>query len=307
MLEVGVYNDMSIEEYHADKSAISSSRLKECYKSLMHYRTYYDEEQAKKMHLDFGNAFEACLLDAINNKDNPEGNNVNLAEKIIYVLDESQRPEPEKNYQVKVNKTWREEQFEEAGNRYIVPKEGSESMYTIGKMTESVMRDDLIVKLLSNTDYQKTAVWKDKKTQILLKTRPDVCSMNKNVLVDIKTTLDASPQSFHRDITKYHYPLQAALQMRGCVESGMLPSISRYYWLAVEKTRPYNAQLYMFDIEDWDLFNKHLDFFLHKINEATVTGKWTNYSLFSDYGFYESGNKYGVIRTRIPNYYKDLI
>ena len=298
MLEVGIYNDMSIEEYHADRTAISSSRLKEALKSLRHFKCYYDEEAEKKMHLDFGNAFEACLLDAINN--------TNLAEQIIYVFDESQRPEPTKNYQTKVNQVWRDEEFEKANGRYIVPKEGKESMYTISRMVESVMEDDLKVKLLSNTDYQKTVVWKDEKTKLLLKTRPDVCSINKNVLVDIKTTLDASPTAFHRDITKYNYPLQAVLQMRGCLESGLLPNIKRYYWLAAEKTSPYNAQLYMFDIEDWDLFHKWLDFFLYKISEAYATNKWPNYSLMSEYGFYESGNDFGVIKVKLSNFYKDL-
>ena len=135
------------------------------------------------------------------------------------------------------------------------------------------------------------------------------CSVNKNVLVDIKTTLDSSPFGFHRDIRKYHYYLQAIMQIRGVIESGLMPNVKSYYWLAVEKRRPYNAQLYMFDHEDWEYCNILFDYILGKISMAQATNKWTGYEMFSENGRFqgtESQSKYGVIPFKLSEFDKSL-
>jgi len=64
-----------------------------------------------------------------------------------------------------------------------------------------------------------------------------VDGLNSSHIVDVKTTQDASPQSFNKTFFDLMYHIQAAIY---CEITG----ISEYYVLAVENTAPFNVQEY---------------------------------------------------------------
>jgi len=286
MFKDGIYDNVNIHEYHADKEYISSSALKEAQKSLAHFDFYYSKPSERKSHFDFGNCFELALMDAING--------TNEFDKFVTIFDEQQRPEQEKTMASGKNKEWKITIFDT--DKYIITKTGDESLETMQLMLESCIKDSVINALIKNTDYQKSIFWTDKQTGLKMKTRPDVCKMNKKVIVDIKSTKDASPEKFAKDAANYSYPLQAITQINGCIDSGlMIPE--KYFWLAVEKTAPFNAQLYEFKNEDWQLMQDRYEYHLGLIKMAREENKFPGYTQRAD-------NQHGILELELPMWFK---
>lgn len=286
MFKDGIFDNVSIHEYHADKEYISSSALKEAVKSLKHFEYYYQKPSERKSHFDFGNCFELALMDSINGTD--EFNNC------VIIYNEENRPEKDKSITSVKNQEWKKSIL--SSEKYIINKIGDESIETMNLMLESCIKDKVINALIKNTDYQKSIFWTDKKTGLKIKTRPDVCKISKSVIVDIKTTKDASPERFSKDACNYQYPLQAITQINGCIESGLMQPES-YFWLAVEKTAPYNAQLYEFKKEDWQMMQDRYEYQLGLINLAKKQDKYVGYTQRAD-------NVHGILELELPVWYR---
>jgi hypothetical protein len=233
MIPEGIHKHITIVDYHADTEYLSASVLKEANKSLKHMRWHLDNKKERKSHFDFGNAFEIALMDLMNDTKEFESS--------VHIFDEINRPDQKHGMTANKNVAWKKSFFEKEG--YIINNTGDESRETIGHMLKSCWEDSTIQKLLRNTDYQSSCFWTDPKTGLKLKTRPDVCNVNKTVIIDVKTTQDASPEAFARDVAKYSYDMQAVMQINGVLETGMFKEVGAYYWLAVEKTPPYCAQI----------------------------------------------------------------
>lgn len=282
MKQQSILKDMTIEAYHEEAEHLSASSIKEARKSMKHFNYYREHrtEQTFKAHFDLGNAFELLLLDYFQGTDE-------FNQKVI-VFDESQRPEQDKGITSKLNQEWKQSILN--GDKYVIfPKD----IEVLNEMLYSCQRDETINKLLKNTDKQVSLFWTDEMTGIKLKSRPDVNKTKANVLVDIKTCDSADPDDFARSVAKFDYPIQAAIQMRGCVATGLMPKIDKYYWLAVEKKPPFCAQIYEFDTQDWDAAQQAVDKTLQKIAQGGATG----YAERSD-------NPFGIITIQLPKFYQ---
>jgi len=289
MIKQGIYNDeeMSIDNYHADRDYISSSKLKEFMLSPAHLEALYAEPTERKSYLDFGHVFELMLLES------------ETVEDHVYIIDDAQmialiggkRPTATTAY-----KKWLAAEHSAAGDKFIINKSGNESMETIHMLVDKCMADPVISALVNNIQYQSSVFWKDTDSGMLCKTRPDVIHINKHVVLDIKTTVRAAPSSFGRDAAKFGYPLQAALQMRGVVQGGMMDAVDLYYYLVVENQAPNNIQLYRLTDEDIVKANEKLDdvLMLYKLYKE---GK-----IRHGYNF-RADNKHGILDLNIPQYY----
>ena len=301
MIKPGVHTDISIEDYHADCDYLSATNIKWARKSLseFHYnmsKKVNGEEQERKSHFDFGNVFELALCD-------PKGA---FVEKVVIREDdmwvsEARNAQPD----IKVlrnSKTYQErsKEFERNINgRYVINDIGKESYECIEHMIESCIKDKIINALLANMEYQVSCFWEDPETGIKLKTRPDICKRKNNVIVNVKTLDDGSPQSFSRELAKYDYPLQATIEMRGVIASGLMDHVDKYFWLVCEKSPPYNATIYNFDQKDWGYCDDELNYLLVKLKKAKEQNLWPGYSDRAD-------NQYGILTAEIPLYYRTI-
>jgi len=131
-----------------------------------------------------------------------------------------------------------------------------------------------------------------------LKTRPDICKSKKNIIVDIKTTIDGSPEKFSKDLANHDYPFQSVMQIDGCIKSGFMPQVDEYYWLVCEKEPPFSATLYKFEPEDIEFCM--FEYERTKKNEAEClkTNVWPSYSQRAD-------NKWGILSANIPLWYRN--
>ena len=83
------------------------------------------------------------------------------------------------------------------------------------------------------------------------KCRPDMWIEKHNVLIDLKTTEDASPQAFARSCRKYRYHVQDAYYRHVVgAATGIAPDDLAFGFCVVEKQPPYAVAWYEIDAED---------------------------------------------------------
>lgn len=291
----GIYTDITIEDYHKNRTHLSATQIKIAKKSLKEFDWYRRGLIARedKAHFQFGNAFELALLDK-------EG----FANKVA-ILPDSQwieealqkdsclvKPRASKHYST----SYREFMIGREG-LYIIPDKGQDSYETISHMLESCYQDSTIQALIKNTEYQVSLFWTDPNTGMKLKTRPDICKRKKNVIVNVKTTLDGSPKAFSKDLANYEYPLQAVQEITGCLETGLMENVDTYFWLVVEKIAPFNATVYEFSQEDIKASMDEFQYLITKLSRAQSESLYPGYSDRAD-------NKHGILRAEIPMYYR---
>lgn len=282
----GIYKEVNIDDYHFNKEWISSTGLKRAKKSLkdfwLYQQGYYDNQ--KKIHFDFGNAFELALLE-------PE----NFHDQVV-IYDPEERPEKEKGITSNKNQEWKKSIFNTG--QYVINKSGKESYSVIEQMLKSCYSDAIIQRLIKNIEYQYSMYWIDKETGLKLKTRPDICKSKKNVIVDVKTTIDGSPEKFSKDLANFDYPFQAAMQIDGVIQSGLMDKVDKYFWLVIEKEPPFSATLYEFDSEDIEWMLTEYRYTLKCVAEALEKNHYPSYSFRAD-------NKYGILKAQIPLWYRN--
>lgn len=286
--EPGIYDDIPIEIYHGEKDWLSSTGLRKAKKSLkdfyLYLAGYYDEE--KKTCFDFGNAAEIALVE-------PEEFHNKVA-----IFDASKKPSPGQTFAATVNKEWKAEFYEANAEKYIINQDGEESFRVIEEILKSCHSDAAIKKLIAGLEYQKSIYWIDKHTGLKLKIRPDLCRTKHNVLVDVKTAKDGSPEEFSKALANNDLPFQAVMQIDGVIQSGLMDRVDNYYWLVLEKKPPFSATLYEFDPDDIAWVTREYRRTLNDVAEAKRTNKYPSYSNRAD-------NKHGILTARLPLWYRN--
>lgn len=286
--EAGIYDNVPIEVYHGDKDWFSSTGLRYAKKSLKNFRLYqegyYDNE--RKTHFDFGNAAECALLEA--------GNFHNK----VAIFDETQKPSPNQTFAANVNKEWKADFYEVNAEKYIITQDGKESFRVIEEILKSCYSDAAIQRLIKNIEFQKSIYWVDQVTKLKLKTRPDVCRIKNNVIVDVKTAVDGSPEKFSKALADHDLPFQAVMQIDGAISSGMMERVDNYYWLVLEKQAPFSATLYEFDPDDIKYCMDEYHYTLELVAEAIRTNKYPSYSQRAD-------NPHGILTAKLPAWYRN--
>jgi hypothetical protein len=296
-IEDGIHTDVTIEEYHENRTHVSATTLKYARQSLRHFKWFRDGKITveNKPHLSFGNAFELALLA-------PE----EYLQKVAVVPDgdfietvKAAQPEITSPRSTKRYKTLHEEFVTANTGKYLIRESGPESFECIEEMLSSCYQDKIIQGLIKNTEYQLSLFWTDPETGIKLKTRPDFCKRKKNVIVNVKTTTDGSPAEFSKQLAKWSYPLQATIEIRGAIATGLMDQVDNYFWLVVEKEPPFNACIYEFGTDDRNANDLELSYILGRLQTAEKQNMWPGYTE-------HSLNEYGILTAAIPAWYKNI-
>lgn len=121
---------------------------------------------------------------------------------------------------------------------------GEDQFNQILGMIESVYNHNVASQWLSGGQSEVSFFFKDPDTDIACKIRPD--HINKDCIIDIKTTEDASMTSFARSIFNYKYHHQGAFYLDGAeVATGQ--RFNKFVIIAVEKKPPYAVAVYSID------------------------------------------------------------
>jgi hypothetical protein len=111
------------------------------------------------------------------------------------------------------------------------------------EMRDALFAHPVAVQMLSAGDVEQSIFWTDQKTGLGCKCRPDLIN---GVLIDYKTTTDASPHGFSSSIQKYGYHQQAAHYIDG-YNAVTSDKQDQFCFIAQESKPPYLVGVYFLD------------------------------------------------------------
>lgn len=241
-----IRHDLSNADYHAT-SAISKSTLDRAHKSAAHWMA---PSTPPTVAMSFGTAFHSMVLE-------PEDFNAQCA--VSPALDRRTKAGKE---------AWSRFEQENEGKAIIT----SQECEAILAMKDAVQKHPKGRYLFSGGKAEVSAFWQDSQTGLECKCRPDYVTSS-GLLVDLKSTQDASPEGFAKSAAKFRYHVQAAWYLNGwqCA-SGEKPL--GFLFVAVEKQPPYNVGLYMLDPESLELGWRTATSDLNKIKRWMEEADW---------------------------------
>jgi len=220
--ENGVYR-VHIDRYHNDPDlcdgpSISSTGLRAIMNCPVKYwaTSIYNpnrRESPKKQHFTIGKAAHAMILEG----ELP-------ADQFV--------ASPYDAFRTNEAKAWRDDQL---ASGLEILKEGD--LAAIGDMHRALAADPMIKAGLFEGLVECSLIWKDEKTGIWLRSRPDVIP-NDDTLADAKFVADSSVRAICRDIGEYRYNMQFALGVEG-MRAVLGRKIENCAIVACEKSYPH--------------------------------------------------------------------
>ena len=247
--------EMSNGEYHAHK-AISKSKLDAARKSGRHfYDVVYGPPRDSTAAFDFGTLFHASGLPGENVDDiavrMPEGMKKTTKEGKAFIA-------------------------EHKGKIIVSPSDA----YVLDQMMLS-LREHPFTSGLVNGELkgksEQSFFCTDPETGLELKARPDFLMDDLSLIIDLKSTVDASPKGFQRSVANYRYFVQASHYL-DVIEGATGTRPQAFLFIAVEKTRPFSTAVYMADQAMIDLGKQQAREDLNNIAQWIADNKFPGYS-----------------------------
>jgi exodeoxyribonuclease VIII len=144
---------------------------------------------------------------------------------------------------------------------------------------DSVMSHPDVRKLLeADGECETSLFWKFREINCKARIDKRVLVGDQKMILDVKTTSDASPEGFPREITNWRYDLQAAFYQAGeNIVNGDPPSLG-FLFLAIEKEPPYAFGLYLLDEASLDVGQKKFLRMLDLWEKCDKDDVWPHYT-----------------------------
>jgi len=199
----------SNDKYHSHKS-ISASGLKTIYKKSVYHHLNSMFKMTDAM--NFGSAVHSALLEDSND---------------IAVL-------PEFNARTKEGKKIKQDFFDNNKGKIIIKQEEQEAIEKIKKNFNGHSLAKSLVQRLTETEvsYYGTI------DKVPVRVRPDGIKDN-DYIIDIKTTMDASPRYFKSQVYNFAYHLQACFYSEAL---GYDPA--KFRFITIENKYPYTVEVF---------------------------------------------------------------
>lgn len=168
---------------------------------------------------------------------------------------------------------FKEEQLR-AGSRTLVKrKEWDEALRIRDAVHAHPVAGDLLAR---NLLVEQSLYWIDPETGLLCRGRADGLRPDMRVIVDLKSTTDASSYGFARSVAEYRYHWQDYFYRTGITATAWEPE--SFVFIAVEKEPPYLVGTYEVLPEDLERGQERVREELIRYAECERTGIWPGYS-----------------------------
>lgn len=160
-------------------------------------------------------------------------------------------------------------------------------IYEIAKqISDSVLQMKATAKFLKNGKAEQS--YFSEINGVKVKCRPDFYNENLGLIIDLKTTSDASPQGFSKSIANFNYHIQNAFYSD--ILQSLGKKVNKFLFIAVETKEPFLVGFYELDIAG---IEKGRD----RYKELLSLWKWCNENNeFFGYGDFTDG-KYSAVKT----------
>jgi len=244
-----IYYDLPAEVYHHPLCpGISASKLSLIHKSYAYYK-YKTEHPERSPALDFGCALhDAILLPEV------------FESTYVKAIDCDRR--------TKVGKEKFDEFCKTAADKIIIPKDD----YTkIIAMRDRVMSVEACRRMLKGR-AEVSMFWIDEETGIQCKGRMDLYR-DDSIILDLKTTQNASKKAFSKSIVDYGYDRAGAFYLDGITKITGRPH-GVFAYIAIEKEPPFELGLYILGQRSIDngraLYKKDLQKYIEGLKHAEL-------------------------------------
>jgi exodeoxyribonuclease VIII len=173
------------------------------------------------------------------------------------------------------SKEWKEFEAENEGKRLLKQAEYDLLLSVKKRIFSSCRVAQWIMQQPGDTEV--SVFWTDEATGLPCRCRPDklIRYNSKNLIIDIKTCRDASPEGFEKSIRSYGYARNDAFYRRGLIAATGEPA--EYLILAIEKPSMI-AAVYEIEREDQIEAGIEINTLLATIKECEESGSWPGYS-----------------------------
>ena len=222
---LGRHREMAGEEYHygAGKYALSKGGLDRLNRSVLHYNEQKVERSEPTPAMAVGTAFHANTLE-------PD----RFCDQVAVA--------PSVDRRTKKGKQDLEDFALSANGKAVISEQ---DMERVRDMTAACLAHDSARALLRNGAAENSFFWQIGDT--LCKCRPDYLREDAHVIVDLKSTTDASFKAFQRSCVNYRYYVQAAWYIDGVNDVLGAGTVDSFVIIAVESAPPYGVAVYAFD------------------------------------------------------------
>lgn len=243
-----VKENISSEEYHLDPSLSASGAKTIAMQSLAHYK--YAKRKPSTA-FDVGTAVHTLVLEP-------------HLKGTVWCGPETRR-----------GKDWKDQYAAAAAEDAVLLTEGD---YQIAvDMANSVRSNAAAAELLGGDLLVEASVFShDEATGVDMRCRPDGWRKDIAAVIDLKTTIDPSPQGFAKQVANFGYHLQDQFYRRTMLNDGH--EVDRFIFIAVGKDAPYPVGVYELDFQSLDEGAMGVQYALEKFSNALKTNVW-------DYGF----------------------
>jgi len=257
-MKTGIYSGISNDDYHGGVG-ISKSGLDVLARSPLHYWSkYLDPNRERKEPtpaMKLGTAIHTAVLE-------PDE------------FTKRHMVAPQVDRRTKDGKaTW--EQFvadaEAAGADLI----SADDFATCQAISRQVREHPTARKVFANGTPELSAYWTDAETGLLCKCRPDWLGLP--LIVDLKSTEDASAEGFAKSAWNFRYWVQAAWYVDGIEQAtGQRPDA--FVFAAFEKSAPYACAFYFADEAMLDMGRREYRRLLRILADCTAADRWPGYT-----------------------------
>tara|TARA_R100001443_G_scaffold115828_1_gene134544 strand:+ start:3877 stop:4731 length:855 start_codon:yes stop_codon:yes gene_type:complete len=148
-----------------------------------------------------------------------------------------------------------------------------DDFFKLEQMEQAVRKHKAANLILSQKGkVEQSYEWTDETTNERCRCRPDFHTDDHLLVVDLKTTEDASPRGFQSSISKFRYHVQSNWYLRGVENS------KQFVFIAVEKKPPYMIGVYKASIEMCAAGGRAADKNLRLLSECRKDDSWPGYS-----------------------------
>ncbi|MFF2100897.1 PD-(D/E)XK nuclease-like domain-containing protein [Streptomyces sp. NPDC058202] len=253
-----IVDGLPAEDYHADRTSISSSGLRALLNPGCPAQFKYDRDhpQAPKREFDMGNAVHAEVLG--------EGH------AIVEITEFT-------DYKKADARALRDEAYA-AGKVPLLPKEKAQ----VDAMAKAVREHPLAGPLFAPGSGipERSIYWTDPATGVRCRVRPDWLKQlpGTTLCVDLKTIRDAAPDTISRAIRDHNYHQQDPLYIDGIEAAGLAPEGCRFIFAFVSKIPPYLITVRELTDQDRDIGRARNERALRIYAECESTGIWPDWT-----------------------------
>lgn len=238
-------------EYRA-LDAISQSNLKEILRSPSHYKARLSAPHDPTPAMILGTAIHTMILEP------------DLVEKSIVVAPKFGRSKGDLEAKELFH-------VEHSGKLILTQDQFDQA----SGAASAVYKNKLAKQILSCGRNEQSFVWTDPETGVKCKSRPDVVR-DGHILVDVKSTADASLAAFQKSIANFKYHFQAAWYLDG-VGRVTGEKYDQFVFIVVETKAPHGVAIYAINeptINAGHALTRHA---LKKLKECQDANKWPGY------------------------------